>query len=93
MFNSERFDHLPEDQKNSCQQRVHQFWAAKTPLANLSQEELSACIWAGEIMLHKSHHDPPASFAELQAFVDLHTWLTRLKHEWLNHRRMDQRES
>lgn len=83
MFNTERFEGLAASKQNNWQQRVQQLWVARIPVMELTQEELSACIWVGEIRLHQNQYTPPASFAELQAFVDLHNWLISLKHEWI----------
>lgn len=84
MFNTEAFSHLSIKQKLHWYNRANQLREANQPASQLEAQELSACIWAGEIMLSQYQDNPPHSFGELDAMLELHRWLISLKHEWID---------
>lgn len=81
MSDMNRFAQLPNAQKLDVYNKAHQFRQCNTPPRKLSQDDLCACIWYGELMMNHWKQNPPCSFEELQNFMDMHTWLINLKRE------------
>ena len=83
-FNIEWFTTIPLNEKLDWYNQAHQGRCANRRIHELSEIELRSCIWYGQLLLEGGCHYPPQSFEECLDFLALHTWLLRVKQEWLN---------
>lgn len=83
MFGTEHFRKLPKEQQLNWYNRANQLRRSNVPPAKLTSYEISACVWAGEMMLQLSQQHPPEVFIHLDRFVDLPAWVISLKHQWI----------